>query len=303
MSKLNSNNKNYILKETKKIWAPPVNKILIIITIILFLIIISINPVLNGIVKPKILNPVNQNKNINVKIGYIGYNVFTQKLSIESTQVILKDSTSGDSTKFQIPNCEVSDFKMFKLILGNGLSFENIVINHPHLFINRSSGGNEKDPKTKNKKNSNDNELLSFLPKKLKPFSFEKISINNLTLSQVINNKEYHDSVKKIFVSAEGLKLDSSVIEDTLSLKFASSLHIFVEGFSYHFDDNYLLKFDTLSSSSSDSVFIIKGISYKPYLSDADFFNHRRFRSDRYIIKVPFISANGINFKKFNLER
>ncbi len=187
---------------------------------------------------------------------------------------------------------------MLQLILGNGLSFENLIINNPHLFINRSSEGNSKDPEKGNKKNSKGNKLFSILPKQLKPLSFEKISINFLTLSQIIRNKEYQDSVRKFFVSAEGLKIDSSIIEDSLSLKFASSLDIFIEGFSYHFNDDYFLRFDTLSSSSSDSVFIIRGISYKPYLSDSDFFNHRRFSSDRYIIKAPFISANGIDFKK-----
>ncbi len=110
MSKLDNNFKDYISKETKDIWASPVNKILINISIILFLIIILINPVLNGIVKPKILNQVNLKKNLNVKIGYIGYNVFTQKLSIENTQVIVKDQASKDSTKFQIPYCQVSGF-------------------------------------------------------------------------------------------------------------------------------------------------------------------------------------------------
>ncbi len=298
MSLLNTNINDNTSKEGWKILKSPINKILFIIICILILLIILINPILNIVAKPKILNSLKSRKNLNVNAGYAGYNVFTQNFSIDNIRISMKDSASGDSADFYIPYFQMSNLKLLKLIVGSGLSFNEMIFNHPHLFVKRTFKNNKKELKKNENKDPDNSAFLNILPERLKPLTFRQISINFLTLSQIINDKEYNDSVKKILITAEDVKIDSSVIQDSLSLKYASGLNILIEDLSYHFKDDYLIKLGNLKASSSDSTFILKDITYKPYISDSAFFSHRKYSSDRYKIRAPFISLKGINFNK-----
>ena len=298
MNNLNTNFKNIISHEWKKLWAPPVNKILLIIAGLLILIIILITPVLNGIVKPKLENKINKNEGVNVKIGYVGYNIFVQKLFIENTNLTIKDSSSKDSINIQIPYCRISGLKVLKFLLGSGLSFEELAINNPHLFIKRSSENDKKDPEEEKNKDPKKDKILTILPNRFKPLSFEKFSLKSLILTQLINHHVYHDTVRSFDLEFNDLKIDSSTIDDSLSLKYASDFKLSAERISYHFSDHYLIKFETLTSSSADSLLLFKYISYKPYLPDNDFFSDSKYSTDRYIIKMPLLSIQGINYKK-----
>ncbi len=43
----------------------------------------------------------------------------------------------------------------------------------------------------------------------------------------------------------------------------------------------------------------IKGLDFQPYISDEEFFNRKKYRGDRWIIKIPEITAHQIDFINF----
>ena len=298
MNLLNNNLNNYISKQAKIIWTSPLNKVLLIITGTLIMLIILINPILNEIVIPKLLISFNQNKKINVDVKHAGYNIFSQNLIIENIHVTTDNHASKDSIDIWIPFCKITNLEILNLIVSNGLSFEGAYVNNTHLFINRSERGNENDSSNQIEIDSFTENILTSIPNRFKPLIFKKLEINNLYFSQIINKREYHDSIKIFEIKFNDLNINSSNVNDSLNLKFADGFNLYIEDLSYHFNNDYLFTLKTLSASSYDSTFIIKNVLYKPYISDNEFFRHRKFSSDRYIIKSSLISIEGINFKK-----
>ena len=298
---INDERKNYkyvLENELKIFWRNTFNKILLIILAIILLLIILINPILNGIIKPKILRSINEDRKINVSIDYVSYNFFTHNLTFENASIKIKKASSANTDSIIIPYCKFTDLNAFNILIGNGLSFDNLILDKPHIFADLSDSVSEKDSSKTNDKNSFEENILEALPDKLKPLSFETIGINSLSISKLFNEKIYYDSVKTIEVKFDNLSVDSSAIEDSLSYKFADNFVFFIGGIKYHFKNDYLVELDSLNISSADSIFIIKNISYQPYMPDNEYFSHRRYSSDRYKIKSPSISLNGINYKR-----
>lgn len=299
-------NPNFI----NKTWNCLPCRILIFTIAAIIIIFISLNPILNGCIKPGVMSSINEEKNLNISVEDFRYNIFSNALSAKNISISFKDSISADNKeKIDIGLALIEGVNWFNYFFGNGLSFDILKIENANGFIRRNKKASPDSISNSSPKNSSDKDyfiinLINSIPPKIKPLEVQEIVINNLLFtSSVSNGDKFTDSVKSLRIKFTGFHADSSILSDSLSLKFANQLEIFGTGIKYHFLNDYLIKMDTVHLSTFDSLFLINNLEYKPYVSDNEFFSRREFSSDRYIIKSNLISAKGVDFGNYIYEK
>ena len=111
-----------------------------VVIVLIIAIMIFIDPLLNSMVKPKLLDYANKNKKITLEFDKLDYSLFTNSLSVLNSKFTYSDSSASgsDSLSVQTPSISFSGINWLKLVFGSYNSFNEITITEPFIFIKRT---------------------------------------------------------------------------------------------------------------------------------------------------------------------
>jgi hypothetical protein len=282
-----------------KIWECFICRILIYIAGALLGIIVTIfifiNPLLNAIVKPEILDSVNRNNKIALEIEDMHFSPALNSLFIGNLNFSHYDSS--DSAKDSIAAASnlisFAGINWVELFSGN-YSFDELIIKEPLIIVKRE---NRKTGRKSNTSDSNSpwgKQLSKLLPER---FKFSKIVVDS---GRFINqSKSGEENINDTINSF------SFIISDFAPDKWSKELNLF-EDFELKIKDfhrrwnksGYDFKIKTINASGKRSSLVIDSISFIPFISDQEFFNRRSYRDDRWKISIPELNLEGIDFQK-----
>lgn len=296
----NENNSNSVIT---RLWDCTICRIgiLIVASFLSMLLLASIfsNQLFNWIIKPQIVNSIN-NETTNIKIGSIDYSFFQNKLIGFDSELVLKNccTKSCDTTSIKIPVIAINNFNFISFLFGYGYSISSIYTENVNVTINEYSRTIvNQENETKNLSESTILQMLAkSLPDYIKPLSVNHLQINSASIVRnTYSDETTIDTIKQVSISISDINIrkksitkgkDNSIGEIKIRLK---DIHRKMLGTGYDF------KISTISYFSSINRLKIKDLELKPFISDVEFFKRRKYRSDRWIIKIPEIKNVGIN--------
>lgn len=298
----------------KHIWKIRTSRIAIIVTlsVLLFFVLLGIllSPVINGIIKPRILAKLNS-QNLNLQIEHAGYSILTNKVTINKLTLIQHDES--DTVRIDIESADLYP-DWFHFLFNNGYSFRGIEINS--LFISRSTVPDiDTSGSTENKN------IFSFIDslKRTLPYLYsDYLIINNG--NYVKYNRQYNltDSIRNFNLEVNNLLLDSSTAGNS-KFKIADDIQLSIRKTKLFFSKmEYYLSFNNFLLSSKNNIISLNDLSFEPYFDDNGFFRNKKFRTDRFrlsakkfdITEFDFhnlvhnnkITANSIALNTFNFD-
>ncbi|MEO8398824.1 MAG: hypothetical protein ABI550_03305 [Ignavibacteriaceae bacterium] len=155
--------------------------ILSVVVIFFLLIFLLSGPLLNGIIKPKLLKAINKDdKNLNLSVEDLSYNLLNNDFSLEENKLFFIQSYSGsvDSFIVKAPSITIGGINWLSYIFNDNMNVSKIVIDNPSINI-YETGIKNKDT-SKNKSGS----INSF------PFNLEELSINSGSLVKKNSNSQ-----------------------------------------------------------------------------------------------------------------
>jgi len=279
---------------------------LIILGVFLGLLLVSellINPIINSIVKPKMVANVND-RNYHLKIDNLSYNLFTNSLSAENIFYTWNDSSvfTIDSSVIFIPESSAKGISLFNLIFRSRLTVREVQLHKPEYKIFSLN----KESNKKNSPDENNNDSLSFIyksiykliPNRIKPFKINTVEIINGVFKKTDEDKNILVSVGSLNTAIKDFSIKSLEQSDSLTLMFCEEI-------GFNIDDVELVypKYEgsvkSLNFSSADSILTLKTFSFQPLLPDTDFFDGDIYRDDRWKIKVAELKCEGIDLSKY----
>lgn len=282
MKKLNSAKKQ---NQTKKIGI-----IFSVILLAFVLIYIFSGYFLNGIIKPKLVESVNENnKNLNLSVEDLHYNLFSNTFNLGKNKLVYIDSSSNsiDSFLIKVPSIKIDGINWLSYIFYDKVNVSKIIVNEPLINI---FGTNNKNDSSYSKKS------FSLTSAKILPFNCGELTINSGRFIRINSDHQTIDSIKNFNIQIDKITIDSSKNKNSNLFK---NISVKLEGvYKLFTKDGYKLKISTLSLSSFNSSIKIDSINFKPFISEKEFFNRKKFRVDRYIIDIKNFNVNGINISK-----
>ncbi len=326
---MNENKKrNNLSENAKKIWNTKSYRILIIsVSILLVLIIaaiIAVNPILENYVKPKILHTVNDDPSnrYSLRMGDLEYHLWSNGISADKILFTFADDKQGiDSLKMEVPYVEFQGIDWLGLFLGNKqIDLNAFKIDSARFYIHTS--GNSKKNKASNsrqikvkfasnrnaQKSSEDssnsdenwgkqikNTIAESLPKRILPLTIDKVEITSAKIIRYNKKNGQKDSLTSITLNLDKLILKTT--ETNLKLIFMEDFELKAKNiFSHMKESNYNFSISNLNISSKENKIEIDSINLKPFLSDSQFFSGKKYRTDRYIVKIPHLNLAGVEF-------
>ncbi len=295
----------------KSIWNNTAYRILIIITGVLLLLFLAVlifsDPILNSLVKDKLLAKANAGKNTTLHIDDMSYHLFSNSVVTSGIKLSYKDSSSGGTSVYdvKIPSFEISGINWFNIIFSSGLSLGTAVISRPVLQIKsdqsrKSQGEENKQGKEKQRYSPLFNKsFISSLPSRINPFNLSKLEIRSGKLFRISKTEDEttKDTISSFNLSISGIKLDSTVSDSSLKYIIAGDFGFDAEKIKrLYVRGGNEIKIDSIYVSGEDSLLNIKNFSYQPFLSRQDYFARKKYRTDRRIFKFTNLELKRIDF-------
>ncbi len=295
----------------KSIWTNTTYRILIIIAAVLLLLFLAVlifsDPILNSLVKDKLLSKANSPKNISLQIDDMSYHLFSNSVETKGIRLSYKDSSgTGISTyNVKIPSFEISGINWAVVIFGSGLSLGTTIIDKPVFEIKSQSDGKQKEKNNNGKKEERkyaplfDKSFAAGLPSRINPLRIKRLMIRSGKLFQIskTGNETTKDTIDNFNLEIGGIKIDSSESDTSLKYIIADNFNFDAVKISRKFvKGGNLLRLDSVIVSGEDSILTVKGFLYKPFLSRQDYFARKKYRADKRTIRIANIKIEGINF-------
>ncbi len=297
----------------KSIWDETTYRLLIIATGILLLLFLTVlifsDPLLNNLVKDKLITKANSGKNTNLRIDDMNYHLFSNSIRVAGIKLSYKDSSRSRTSEYdvKIPSFEISGINWFTVIFGSGLSLGTIVIDQPVLQIksnvrrNNQSGG--KHNAKENQKHSRlfNKSFIRSLPSVLNPLNLDKLEIRSAKLFHISKSDDEttKDTVGNFNLSISGIKLDSTLSDSSLKYIIAENFAFDAKNITrLNVKGGNEIKLDSIYASGKDSLLTIKNFSYEPFLSRHDYFARKKYRTDRRIFRFTNFRLDGINYSR-----
>lgn len=269
------------------------------------------DPILNGIVKTKIENSINEKGKYELKIGNINFHPFSNSFDMSNIQFNTKDISGKDKSIYiNIPALYLGNPNWLALVFGSGLHLNKIEMNYPFVkLIETETGGTEKTDSTKLKNkihNLNDIRILmtSSIPEKLLSLEADELTVNSaayIRQMNLLNRIQTVDSVKSLSVKIEDIELDKKTGKKTLA--FAEDVTLSIKGINHFFrQSKYRIKIDSLSLSTRDSLLILKSVKFEPDGNDNSFFADKKYKMNRYRTSARIIKTKGIDYARMANE-
>ncbi|HSR16448.1 MAG TPA: hypothetical protein VLM39_00025, partial [Ignavibacteriaceae bacterium] len=265
-----------------------------------------LNPVLNFIVKPKLEENVNDS-HYHLSIDKLSYSLLSNSLSAENIFYTWNDTSlsSIDSSVVSITDAAASGISLFDLIFSSRLSVLDLKLFEPEYKIfslSDSEGGRNKSTEKRNDSLSIIyKSLYRSIPDRIKPFKINKVEIVSgmFTITNKIKNIQLF-SVKSFNAGIKDLSIKSLEKTDSLTLMFCEDFNISTG--SILFSDakkKYNGLIESINFSSADSILILNSFSLTPILSDSEFFNGDKYRTDRWKVFISKLKCDGIDLSKY----
>lgn len=240
----------------------------------------------------------------------MNYSFFGSTLSAENLNFSWVNTAKNisDSSLIFLPDIAASGVSIFDLIFGDDLTLSGLEFNKPEFKIIKSGdnpSSNNSSQKNSNKIGINFNEIYNSLsklfPGRLKPLKINSITVNSGNYSKISGReKTITDQIKKIDINIKDFSIRSSPEKDSLELMFFSSIQTRLDDIQFSFPNSgYRLETKLLNISSKDSLIEINNFSFVPKSDLESFFALRKFRSDRWEVKINKLKLTGINFGNF----
>ena len=279
------------------------------VIVLIFLLSVLANPVLNWIVKPQILNSINNDKT-DLQIKAIDFSLIQNKITLYNIILKTNDSSQSESyfTIINIPHLSVSGMNWFSFLFKNGDSFGDIVIDKPKIIIqiyNYTDSSNRIKDSSKASDLSPASKLSKLIPDKLNPLQIDNIIINSVEITRTtqyaVDKKDKTiDSVKNLSLILSDIYLDKNADYKDGKKSVLGNYELNIKEFHRKiFSRGYDFKISSLTASGSSPELKIKELNLLPYISDEEFFKGNKYRRDRLIIKIPEIVLTDINLIKF----
>ncbi len=295
----------------KSIWGDTTYRVLIIIAGVLLLIFLAViifsDPLLNSLVKDKLVSKANSSKNTTLHIDDMSYHLFSNSVEASDIEFSYKDSSEAGSSSYKarIPHLRFSGINWFTIISGSGLSLSSVVIDRPVFQINSKKNSSQKDQEQgQNKKTKRDTPLfdksfVSDLPSRINPLHIDNFGIRSgkLIHRSETDKETTRDTIKNFSLDISGVKIDSTVSDSSLK-------YIIADGFDFdaekikrlYVKGGNEIKLDSIYVSGEDSLLSIKNFSYQPFLSRQDYFARKKYRTDRRIFRFTQFRLEGIDY-------
>ncbi len=236
-------------------------------------------PFMNGVIKPKLVNKINSNKSVKLSVDDLHYNLLSNSFHFSQSSItkIYNPSSSIDTLIIIVPKISISNINWFKYIFSNDYSLGKISIDYPSVRIveKKSNNGNTN---SKDKKSFNIKSIKKF------PLNCDQLVITEGTYTRENSHLQIIDSVKSFSIRLSDIELDST---DKNNSNIISDFSIKANGiYKLFVDDGYRLKVDSISFSEDENSLKIKAINFEPYITDEQFFDRKKYRTDRYVLDL-----------------
>ena len=286
-----------------KIWENNFSKFLIYVTGVslgLFVIIFSfINPLLNEIVKQKIINSVNKNRNNKLSIEKVHFIPSLNRLFVSNLyfRYINSNDKKSDSVIVKFPLVSIGGINWPKLISGSGYSFTELRLEKPMIIIRKETGEMKKGKKVSDENQSWGKQLSEAFPKEIKTLKIAKINVESGKF--IYQCKTTRENITDTINSISLVISNLAPSDTTKNLSLFDNFKLKLKGFHRRWNKSgYDFKVNNIEASSQNSFLKIDSLSFLPFINDKEFFNRREYRSDRWKVKLPGLSLQEINFQK-----
>jgi hypothetical protein len=267
---------------------------------------LTVNPILNFIVKPKLIKNAND-KTYHLNIESLGYSLLTNSLTAENIFYTWNDTSlsSIDSSGVLISEAAASGISLFDLIFNNRLSVLELKLFEPEYKI--FSLNESEDNRNKSGKKRNDSLSIIYkslhrsIPDRIKPFKINKVDIvgGRFIITNKIKNIELF-SVKSFNARIKDFSIKSLEKADSLTLMFCEDININTGKISFSdTKKKYNGSIKSINFSSADSILNLDSFLLIPFLPDSEFFNGDKYRQDRWKVSIHEIKCEGIDLSKY----
>ncbi len=295
----------------KSIWKETTYRVIIIAAgalLFFFLaVIIFSDPLLNSLVKDKLVAKANSAKNTNLHIDDMSYHLFSNSVEAAGIRFSYEDSSAAGRTTYNIviASFEISGINWFKVIFGSGLSIGTTVVKQPVLQVKSETGEKQQDKK-ENSGNGKQKytplfskSFASGLPSRINPLNINKLEIRSGKLFRTSDtgDETTKDTISNFNLDISGIIIDSTRSDSSLKYIIANGFRFEAQNISRKYvKGGNILAVDSVLVSGDDSLFKVRNFSYKPFLSRSDYFARKKYRSDRRIITIADLKMKGVNF-------
>jgi len=138
-------------------------------------------------------------------------------------------------------------------------------------------------------------QILNLLPEELSKISKLIVNSGKLIHQNKTDEESINDTIDNFSIIISGINTE----ENRRHLIFADGLELKVKRFHRRWDESgYDFKINSLEASSKNSSLKLDSVSFKPFISDQEFFGRRRYRGDRWKINIPELNLEEVDFHK-----
>ena len=249
-----------------------------------------INPLLNNLIKSKILNELRTDSYSEASIDELNYSIITNQIELNNFIYTSADSSETNSLFIKAKSA-VAGMNVLDYLLKGEYNFSSI--NIKGLEIKRFSENHS----------SNKDGKKNFSFSGIKGIHADEITIENGIYIHKHLSSNLNDSIKNFSISVKDLVIDSSSNVNGI-LSSSANTELNAEYIQIYFTDIlYKLSLNDLKISSNQMEASAKEVSLRPYLNDADFFAGKRFRADRFITGVKAFHCEEIDINKLLADK
>ena len=213
--------------------------------------IIFINPLLNGIVKPAIIDSLNKDKANTFSIANIHFIPSLNTMFISNLSFARGDSTNNFVVK---TSCiSVEGINWLKLIAGSGYSFTELLIEKPVIIIKHQRGKINNETSTSKSNESWGRQLSGLLPEELKSLKVSKVIIHSGKFVQ--QNKTEEESIIDTINNFSFNISDFAPSDSSKELSSFEDFNLKIEGFHRRWEKSgYDFLMGDIETSSEKSI-------------------------------------------------
>lgn len=248
---------------------------------------------MNLIVKPKLLDAINNTNEHQLQLDDLSYSFFSNSLTFSKINYKFDDKVR----KIDVvsPEITVTAVPWINLLTGGSLSFGRIILNDPYIILE------EKETERVIEKEEEEIDLVDrireMLPADHQVIEAGSLVINNGGLIRKADNKPEDDFVKNFYLEINGIFISKEQPDQQLPFRIFESAEINLRDvFMYFPQDAYEMKISSINLTTADSAVRFENFSYQSLKSINEYFKGKQYRSNKLDISVPVIDLSGVNF-------
>jgi hypothetical protein len=266
--------------------------IVVFMVVAAVVVLLSAEALLNGFVKERILDAVNDRRGTSLSLGAFHYNILANRVSCDNIRLSITGS-HHDSTRLALDALSCSDINWLRIFFKDGLSCGDLAVEGLQGHVTSLE-----EQKTGPEQGYQETDSAAAISGPLLPLIVGRFSANGSQLSRTLHARSgvAHDSISRFALEIRDFRLQP-LPEDQWESAFAGArIECEAEGVSFQIPGSpYRIDFARARMLDGGSVIKCDSLRIMPLLSDGQFFGNDHSGSTRYRVSMDRFAVRGLD--------